>query len=78
MDAPLSATMRDHFATLPDPRIERTKRHNLLDILTVALCAVICGADSWVDVELFGNAKLPWLRTILTLPNGIDVRLLRG
>jgi predicted transposase YbfD/YdcC len=63
--------MRDHFATLPDPRIERTKRHSLLDILTIALCAVICGADSWVDVELFGNAKLPWLRTILTLPNGI-------
>lgn len=61
----------DHFAALPDPRIDRTKRHQLLDIITIAICAVLCGADSWVDVELFGQAKLVWLRTFLTLPNGI-------
>lgn len=60
-----------HFADLPDPRIERTKRHQLLDIIAIALCAVICGADSWVDVELFGRAKEPWLRRFLALPNGI-------
>jgi predicted transposase YbfD/YdcC len=60
-----------HFATLPDPRVARTKRHELLDILTIALCAVICGADSWVEVERFGHAKEAWLRTFLALPNGI-------
>jgi predicted transposase YbfD/YdcC len=64
-------SLHDHFASLPDPRIDRTKRHSLLDILTIALCAVICGADSWVDVELFGRAKEAWLRTFLTLPSGI-------
>jgi predicted transposase YbfD/YdcC len=60
-----------HFASLPDPRIDRTKRHQLLDIITIAICAVLCGADSWVDVELFGQAKLEWLRTFLPLPYGI-------
>src|ERR671939_1691063 len=68
---PVEASVRAHFAALPDPRIERTKRHQLLDILTIAICAVLCGADSWVDVEVFGHAKLPWLRTFLALPNGI-------
>ena len=71
MDEPAGRSLRAHFAALPDPRIERTKRHQLLDIVTIAVCAVICGADSWVDVELFGQAKLPWLRTFLALPNGI-------
>jgi predicted transposase YbfD/YdcC len=51
--------------------MERTKRHQLLDILTIALCAVICGADSWVEVEQFGKAKRAWLEGFLTLPNGI-------
>src|SRR5205823_1574043 len=50
---------------------ERTRRHELLDIVTIALCAVICGADSWVDVELFGRAKEAWLRTLLPLAGGI-------
>ncbi len=68
---PPRLSIQDHFAALPDPRIERSKRHQLLDIVTIALCAVICGADSWVDVELFGHAKEAWLRTFLTLPNGI-------
>lgn len=71
MDEPVGGSLRDHFATLADPRVERTKQHGLLDIITIAVCAVICGADSWVDVELFGRAKEPWLRTFLALPNGI-------
>jgi predicted transposase YbfD/YdcC len=61
----------DYFATLPDPRVERTKRHQLGDILTIALCAVLCGADTWVDVEAFGHAKHDWLASFLALPNGI-------
>ncbi len=56
---------------MADPRMDRTKDHHLLDIITIAICAVICGADSWVEVEAFGNAKLRWLRTFLALPNGI-------
>jgi DDE_Tnp_1-associated len=69
-DKPTASTS-DHFGSLEDPRIDRTKRHALLDIIVSAICAVICGADDWVEVELFGNAKLPWLKTFLGLPNGI-------
>lgn len=71
MDTPPTTSIATHFATLPDPRIDRTKRHALLDLLTIALCAVICGADSWVEVEQFGQAKEAWLRTFLALPHGI-------
>jgi len=46
-----------HFAALDDPRVERTKHHSLIAILTIALCATICGADGWVEVEEFGKAK---------------------
>jgi hypothetical protein len=60
-----------HFADLPDPRVDRTKKHALGDIPVVALCAVIVGADSWEDVETFGEAKRDWLKTFLALPNGI-------
>jgi predicted transposase YbfD/YdcC len=59
------------FAGLPDPRIDRTKKHPLSDILVIALCAVICGADSWEEVEAFGEAKEGWLRGFLRLPHGI-------
>jgi len=56
---------------MEDPRIDRTKRHKLIDILTIAICAVICGADSWVAIELYGCTKYEWLKTFLELPNGI-------
>lgn len=59
------------FSSVEDPRIERTKRHNLLDILIIALCGVICGAEGWVDIEEFGKTKEVWFRTFLELPNGI-------
>jgi len=65
------STITEHFATLTDPRIDHTKRHQLLDLLTIALCAIICGADEWVAMEEFGNAKREWFDTFLTLPNGI-------
>jgi len=60
-----------HFADLKDPRIDRTRRHDLLDIVVIALCAVICGADGWVDIAAYGVAKQDWLKTFLTLPHGI-------
>lgn len=60
-----------HFSKVTDPRIDRTKRHKLINILIIAICAVICGADGWVEVELFGNKKIDWFKTFLELPNGI-------
>ena len=65
------APIADYFAALDDPRIDRTKRHKLLDIVSIAICGTICGADNWVDIELFGNCKEEWVRTFLELPNGI-------
>lgn len=54
-----TAPLSEYFASLNDPRIERTKLHKLLDIVTIAICGVICGADTWVDIEDFGKGKEP-------------------
>lgn len=69
-DIPTSSII-EHFGSLEDPRIERTKLHLLLDIITLTICAVICGADGPSDVEQYGNEKYEWLKSFLTLPNGI-------
>ena len=63
--------LRTRFSSLQDPRIERTKLHQLLDIITIAICAVICGADDWSEIELFGHAKEAFFKSFLPLPNGI-------
>lgn len=68
---PELGSLKKCFGKVRDPRIDRTKRHKLIDILIIAILAVICGADSWVDVEMFGNSKKEWLKTFLELPNGI-------
>ena len=60
-----------HFADLPDPRVDRTKKHLLGDILVIALVHTIAGADSWEEVEAFGEAKEGWLKGFPALPNGI-------
>jgi predicted transposase YbfD/YdcC len=65
------ATLQEHFAELTDPRVDRGKLHLLLDILVIALCAVICGADTWVEMETYGKAKYEWLKGFLALPHGI-------
>jgi predicted transposase YbfD/YdcC len=65
------ATIEECFSELEDPRIDRTKQHKLIDILVIAICAVICGSDSWVDVATFGEAKREWFERYLELPNGI-------
>ena len=64
-------TLIDHFTNLTDPRVDRTKEHKLIDIVVIAICAVICGADGWVGMETYGKAKYKWLKQFLELPNGI-------
>ncbi len=64
-------TLSEHFGKVTDARVDRTKEHKLIDILAIAICAIICGAEGWVDVELFGKSKQAWLATFLELPNGI-------
>ena len=59
---PQYATLMVHLADMPEPRLARTRRHELSDILAIAICAIICGADGWVDVEDWGNAKIGWLK----------------
>jgi hypothetical protein len=71
MPAPPIATIVAHFQELEDPRVSPATRHHLLDIVAIALCAVLCGADTWVEVEAFGRAKRDWLATFLALPHGI-------
>ena len=58
------------FVTLTDPRVERTKEHPLLDIVLIAICAVVCGADGWVEVAEFGETKQEWFGRFLKLPSG--------
>lgn len=64
-------TLLECFASLPDPRVQRTQRHKLVDILAIAILGTTCGADTWVDIVEFGQAKESWLRQFLELPNGI-------
>ena len=64
-------TLEAQFADLTDPRTDHTLHHKLIDIVTIAILAVICGAEGWTDIEAFGNAKESWLRKFLELPNGI-------
>jgi predicted transposase YbfD/YdcC len=68
---PTDVSIARLFADLPDPRVNRTRRHRLDDILAIALCAVICGADSFEEIERFGDAREDWLKRFLALPNGI-------
>jgi len=66
-----TASLLEYFAKVEDPRIERSQRHPLATVLTLALCAVICGANSFVGIEQYGHARKEWLETFLDLPNGI-------
>jgi len=67
------SSFQDHFAALSDPRSAHApnQRHELIDILVIAVCAVICGADGWEDIEEYGKAQAEWLAQVLDLPHGI-------
>jgi predicted transposase YbfD/YdcC len=63
-------SIAEHFADLEDPRAEHLVDHSLIDVIMIAICAVICGAETWNDMELFGHERLDWLRQFLELKNG--------
>ncbi len=69
--APHPISLIQHFSVIVDPRIERGKEHRLIDVILIALCAMLCGAETFVDFEDFGRAKYEWLATFLALHNGI-------
>lgn len=60
-----------HFQALPDPRVNRTKDHDLIDVLVIAICTLLCAGESFNDMEDFGRAKQDWFKTFLALRNGI-------
>lgn len=64
-------SLKEHFSGLDDPRAQHSIEHLLLDIVIITICGVICGADTWVEIENYGIAKQEWLETFLDLPNGI-------
>jgi len=66
-----SLSIKTHFAKLRDPRRRHRRLHRLLDIVTIALCAVIAGCNSWTDIAAFGRRRHSWFQKFLTLPNGI-------
>lgn len=67
----LKALLNEHFGDIDDPRMERTRAHQLLDIIAITLLALLSGADGWVNIETYGKAKQDWLASFLELPNGI-------
>lgn len=60
-----------HFAALPDPRVQRTRRHSLNDIIVIAICGFVCGCKSWEQVAVYGRQHAAWFGTFLELPNGM-------
>jgi predicted transposase YbfD/YdcC len=71
MDASVPVALLSDLDALPDPRSPHRRQHKLVDVITIALCAVLSGADSWVEVADWGRVKEPWLHTFLALPAGI-------
>jgi hypothetical protein len=70
MSLPKTSIVR-HFAGLPDPRLKPNRLHQLCDMIAIALCAVICGAESWEDVAEYGRTKESWLKSFLHLEHGV-------
>ena len=71
MDNHSAANIQKYFSDLEEPRSSINRKHPLLSIIGLTICAIICGANDWVAVELYGKAKFKWLSTFLDLPNGI-------
>jgi predicted transposase YbfD/YdcC len=71
MKKSLSMNIVDHFRDIKDPRIDRQKKHTIWDIIVLTICAVVCGCETWEDIEMYGKEKHQWLKGFLSLPNGI-------
>jgi hypothetical protein len=63
--------LTEHFSSLIDPRMERTRLHPLKSVLVIALCGIICGAEDWVSIARYGRLKKSWFEGFLDLPHGI-------
>jgi predicted transposase YbfD/YdcC len=68
---PAPRSLLSHFQDLPDPRVNRTRDHDLIDVLVVAVCTLLCAGETFNDMEDFGLAKQDWFKTFLPLRNGI-------
>ena len=73
MDNSAPEGLIEHFSKLEDPRVERNKKYELIDVIVLCVCAVLSGAEGWCDIEEFGRTKLDWLRRYVPLANGIPV-----
>ena len=71
MTTDIEASIQAHFGNIDDPRRSYLNDHPLINIITIALCAVIAGAEGWTDIEMFGQQKQAWLSRFLDLKNGI-------
>ena len=71
MQTPPELSLLTHFQALPDPRTKREPEHQMIDILVIAICTLLCGGEGFNDMEDFGDAKHDWLQTFLELPHGI-------
>src|SRR5580765_8208859 len=65
------ASLVTHLALVPDPRLDRRRDHDLVDILVIAVCTLLCGGETFNDMEDFGKAKHEWFKTFLSLREGI-------
>ena len=65
------SSIEESFGQISDPRVKHLCKHKLLDIIAIALLAVIAGAEGWDEMEVYGQGKEDWLKTFLELPNGI-------
>lgn len=76
MEGPIPAmsSLVESFSEVTDPRVNRQRRHCFTDIIIIAVLAVMCNADTWKDIHIWGVAHQPWLTTFLELPNGIPSR----
>ena len=73
MDNSAPEGLIEHFSKLEDPRVDRNKKHELIDVIVLCVSAVLSGAEGWCDIEEFGRTKLDWLRRYVPLANGIPV-----
>src|ERR687895_2215918 len=67
----MTATFMEHFSDLKDPRDDKNKKHELIDILFLVIAAVLSGAEGWEAIETFGKEKLEWLRKYFPFANGV-------